>query len=134
MIGFFLNYCGMVQPFSAEYLLHAYGYIPGYPMAACHVVLYATTLGYFLRALCILPLPLLHCCTFLATGPHTHPALALPLPSASWYQDHYRYMEARPQHQPSFLGILVNTSTFELHLPGDQLTRLQHAIQQWACM
>ena len=27
MIGFFLNYCGMVQPFSAEYLLHAYVYL-----------------------------------------------------------------------------------------------------------
>ena len=30
-----------------------------------------------------------------------------------------------------FLGILVNTLTFELHLPQDKLTRLQGAIHQW---
>jgi hypothetical protein len=31
-----------------------------------------------------------------------------------------------------FLGIMVDTSTFELHLLSDKLTRLQDAIQQWA--
>ena len=38
-----------------------------------------------------------------------------------------------PSTALTFLGILVNTSTFELHLPGDKLTCLQDAIQQWAC-
>ena len=32
----------------------------------------------------------------------------------------------------TFLGILVDTSTFQLHLLGDKLTRLQNATQQWA--
>ena len=31
----------------------------------------------------------------------------------------------------AFLGIVVNTSTFELHLPMEKLTRLQETIQQW---
>ena len=63
-------------------------WVPGHLMVAYHVALCATTVGYLLRALCILPLPLLHHRTFLATGP-----LALSLPSASIYQDHYRYTE-----------------------------------------
>ena len=38
-----------------------------------------------------------------------------------------------PSTALTFLGILVDTSMFELHLPSDKLTCLQDAIQQWAC-
>ena len=37
-----------------------------------------------------------------------------------------------PSTALTFLGILLDTNTFELHLPSDKLTRLQGAIQQWA--
>lgn len=37
-----------------------------------------------------------------------------------------------PSTALTFLGILVDTSTFELHLPSDKLTCLQDAIQQCA--
>ena len=101
--------------------------VPGYPIAACQVVLY----GYFLHALCILPLPLLHCRTFLATSPHTHPALALSLPSIHQHISRPLPLHGGPSTALTFLAILVNMSKFELHLSGDQLTYLQHAIQQW---
>ena len=37
-----------------------------------------------------------------------------------------------PSSSLTFLGILLDTTTFELHLPDDKLTRLQEALQQWS--
>ena len=37
-----------------------------------------------------------------------------------------------PTSSLTFLGILLDTTTFELHFPDDKLTRLQEALQQWS--
>ena len=59
---------------------------------------------------------------YLAKALHTLEKLGIPV-------------AAHKTHGPStaliFLGILVDTATFELHLPSDKLTRLQDAVQQW---
>lgn len=61
---------------------------------------------------------------YLTKALHTLEKLGIPVAAHKTYG---------PSTALVFLGIQVDTTTFELHLPSDKLTRLQDAVQQWVC-
>ena len=91
MVCFFPHCCGIAQPSSAGGLLHAYVYLD----TLCRPAIFYFMWGLFLLTVffTISTATHVHHRPFLATGSHTHPALALSLPFASIYQDHYRYTD-----------------------------------------
>ena len=61
-------------------------------------------------------------CNFLAITLHTLVKLGIPVAT---------HKTEGPTTILVFLGILIDTDNFELHLPAEKLSRLQQTIQQW---
>ena len=120
----------MAQPFRAERLLHAYGYLGTLWRLA---MLYCMPLHWgIFCAHCVF----YHfsCCTAILFWPQIHTL------TQHWhYFSHHppAYIRTttatrRPVHSTNFLGdIGQHEYTFELHLPCDQLTYLQYVIHKW---